>query len=676
MVPANTDRCAAARYARETATSRVGPPRTVVNDSIVASSDGARTQHIAGQKYRADVDGLRAVAVLLVVGFHAFPEWIGGGLIGVDVFFVISGFLISTIIISGLERGTFSFLGFYSRRIRRIFPALLVVLVASLAIGWFLLLPDTFAQLGKHIAGAAGFVSNFVLWDESGYFDQDSIAKPLLHLWSLGIEEQFYLVWPLVLWLAWSRRLNLPITILSLIAISFTLNVVTIQDDATADFYAPYTRAWELLAGALLASLVLERPHLLAQASARQNLLSALGATLLLAGAVLISRSSSFPGWWAVLPVLGATLLLLASDRAWLNRRVLAHPVLVWIGLISYPLYLWHWALLSFAHSLQDDSADPSVIVRTTIVLGSVALAWATYRFVETPLRFGSRGGAKVTVLVSAMALVGALGLTCNLLDGFGFRFPQAVRDLTAFSSYDSAPIYREGSCLLLPNQDASGFAKCPAQEVPGRPTLFLWGDSHAAHLYPGYLTTFGDDFNLVQRTAAFCPPLLGLSMANRPLCKSINDHVFDEIATLRPAVVVLSAAWRRYPFWPDYLVNTIERLRRAGVRRIDLVGPVPDWHATLPHILSKTVGIDPSHRIPPARTTKGLGPPVFAIDKALRDAAARTSVNYVSPATILCNDEGCLVQLDDSGKMPMQWDRDHLTLMGSRYLVSKFPRD
>src|SRR5260370_40148903 len=169
-------------------------------------SNGGQAPNLTHPKYRPDIDGLRAVAVLLVVGFHAFPDWVKGGFIGVDIFFVISGFLISTIIFENLERNSFSFIAFYSRRIRRIFPALLVVLIAAFAIGRFTLLPDEYRQLGKHIAGGAGFVANFVLWNESGYFDRAAETKPLPHLWSLGIEEQFYIVFPLLLWLAWQRR--------------------------------------------------------------------------------------------------------------------------------------------------------------------------------------------------------------------------------------------------------------------------------------------------------------------------------------------------------------------------------------------------------------------------------------------------------------------------------------
>ena len=217
------------------------------------------TPHLSHPKYRPDIDGLRAVAVLSVVAFHAFPEWIKGGFIGVDVFFVISGFLISTIIFENLDRGTFSFAEFYARRIKRIFPALIFVLSACLIFGWLSLLPEELNQLGKHILGGAGFVSNLVLWSESGYFDNSAETKPLLHLWSLGIEEQFYIVWPFLVWAAWKRKLNLFYVTLSLLVASFASNIWLIQANPVATFYSPLTRFWELLCGSLLALYVIRR---------------------------------------------------------------------------------------------------------------------------------------------------------------------------------------------------------------------------------------------------------------------------------------------------------------------------------------------------------------------------------------------------------------------------------
>lgn len=213
----------------------------------------AHQTHLSHPKYRPDIDGLRAIAVLAVVAFHAFPNWIKGGFIGVDIFFVISGYLISTIIFESLDKGTFSFSEFYARRITRIFPALLLVLVACLTFGWFVLLADEYKQLGKHTAGGAGFVSNFLLWNEAGYFDNSAETKPLLHLWSLGIEEQFYILWPLLLWFFWKRNFNLFIITIAVAIASFILNIEGVKHDMVATFYSPQSRFWELLSGSLLA---------------------------------------------------------------------------------------------------------------------------------------------------------------------------------------------------------------------------------------------------------------------------------------------------------------------------------------------------------------------------------------------------------------------------------------
>ncbi len=276
-----------------------------------------------------------------MVLFHAFPGLIRGGFIGVDIFFVISGYLISTIIFENLDRGSFSFREFYVRRIKRIFPALIVVLLACFAFGWFALLADEFNQLGKHIAAGAGFVSNIVLWGEAGYFDNSAETKPLLHLWSLGIEEQFYIVWPLLLWFAWKRKFNL-LTIAVLIAIiSLALNIKGIKKDAVATFYSPQTRFWELLFGSVLAwfslykkgafahikdnidaflASVIYRDKQESNGQTLANVLSFLGLLLLIYGLWRIKKTLDFPGKWALVPVLGATLIIAAGAKAWANR--------------------------------------------------------------------------------------------------------------------------------------------------------------------------------------------------------------------------------------------------------------------------------------------------------------------------------------------------------------------
>lgn len=291
-----------------------------------------------GSDYRPDIDGLRAIAVIAVVLFHAKPNNLRGGFVGVDVFFVISGFLISGIVLTDLQQGRFSFSNFYTRRIRRIFPALVLVLIPTLAFGWFVLTPDEYKQLGRHTIGAATFVSNLILWREAGYFDAAAQSKPLLHLWSLGIEEQFYLVWPLSLVLLWKKKSRALTAICVLALASFTLNSVLVNSLPTATFYLPVTRIWELLAGATVACFALQ--YKMPALRAIGQCLATLGALMILFSFIFLHESQSFPGWRALIPVLGTVFLISAGAESWINRRVLAAQPLVFVGLISYPLYL------------------------------------------------------------------------------------------------------------------------------------------------------------------------------------------------------------------------------------------------------------------------------------------------------------------------------------------------
>ncbi len=391
--------------------------------------------------YRPDIDGLRAIAVLSVVLFHGFPQIFKGGFIGVDIFFVLSGYLISRIIFEQLTHGTFNFLDFYARRIKRIFPALVVVLVAAYIAGWFTLLADEYGQLGQHIAAGAAFISNFVLWSEAGYFDNSAHTKPLLHLWSLGIEEQFYILWPLLLWLASKLRFSLFALTVILAAISFYLNITGIKSDAVATFYSPQTRVWELLVGSGLAWCMLYKKEGLADVAIRfgkwgaregatvdrarvrartANILSCIGFIVLIFGLIRVNRDLQFPGKWALIPVLGTALIVAAGPRAWLNIKILSNKLLVWFGLISYPLYLWHWPLISFAWIVE--AAPPSTSTRVVLIAFSIALAWLTYRLIERPIRFGKHSRLKVSFLVVLMLAMGSLGLATFYERGFPFR--------------------------------------------------------------------------------------------------------------------------------------------------------------------------------------------------------------------------------------------------------------
>ncbi len=378
--------------------------------------------------YRADIDGLRAVAVLCVVFYHAMPTALRGGFIGVDVFFVISGYLISGQIFAELRERRFHLAAFYGRRIRRIFPALILVLAATLAYGFVVLLPSELASLGADVAGGAGFVSNLMLWHEAGYFDRAAMLKPLLHLWSLGVEEQFYIFWPALLWAARRFGLFRYGLLMLLTAASLLAGILLAMHQPTADFYAPFTRFWELSAGALLAWT--GTPENKGRgADAR----SVLGLLLILGSAVSLNAHLVFPGGWAMMPVLGAVSLISAGPQAWVNRVLLSRRAFTFTGKVSYPFYLWHWPLISYAYLL-----DNTKLLKTAPALGIVVvsflLAVGTYYGLERPLRFGQAKQAKSLWLAAAMLAMGSAGALVWGATGFPGRY-------SSLSGVDAAKI-------------------------------------------------------------------------------------------------------------------------------------------------------------------------------------------------------------------------------------------
>ncbi len=396
---------------------------SISKEKISLPSSDKKNAHV----YRPDIDGLRAIAILAVIVFHAFPTKLKGGFVGVDIFFVISGFLISSIIMRDVDAGRFSFVRFYVNRIKRIFPALIFVLISCFLFGYYALLSDEFSSLGKHIASGLGFIQNIVLYMESGYFDKASDLKPLLHLWSLGVEEQFYLIFPVLLLLAWRVR-NRVLNIVILCAVlSFVLNVVTIQKNAVSAFFLPFTRFWEMLTGAIIAYLSLYSPvrswsfleknglwkrfkeneHFRNRCA---NFCSFIGLLFLVISLVAINRNKLFPGWWALLPTVGSLLIIIAGPNAWVNRVILGNKVMVWIGLISYPLYLWHWPLFSFGKIVFAVQSFPTYVKLLMLCL-SFFLAWITYQFVEKPIRFGQHFEKKALMLLISGLILCVIGL-------------------------------------------------------------------------------------------------------------------------------------------------------------------------------------------------------------------------------------------------------------------------
>lgn len=498
--------------------------------------------HARDIKYRADIDGLRAVAVFSVVLHHGWPKWFVSGFIGVDIFFVISGYLITSILLVQLESGNFSIVEFYSRRIRRIFPALFVVLLATICFGWMVLLQAEFKQVGKHVAAGGSFLSNFVLWHESGYFDNSSNTKPLLHLWSLGVEEQFYVVWPLILWIVFTKRFNFLFVIVTIFCLSMAANITIVKIDPTAAFYSPVTRFWELMSGGVAAYLHF---HYKAWTESGKKIASLSGTALLLSGFAFIKPQNMYPSWWAVLPVAGSFLLIMAGPLAIVNRQLLSRKAAVWIGLISYPLYLWHWPLLSFGYIIYGDK--PPYQVRIALIFTAFLLAFFTYRLLEIPLRTIRSRTKVVATLSTSMASMAVFGMLVST-GNFRERIDANGADIYINALNDSD---FPGPTFFPFNYKKIMFHKVTSDT--SSLTVFL-GDSVVQQYGPYIEKTIASNpakFNsVIFATAGGCPPIrhtIQLPFIKYPLCPAAVEAAYDLANQSDVDTVVIGAAWYNY---------------------------------------------------------------------------------------------------------------------------------
>lgn len=608
-------------------------------------------------QYRGDIDGLRAVSVLAVLAFHGFPRLAPGGFAGVDVFFVISGFLISGIIFDELHRGVFSLRIFYARRVRRIFPALVTVLIASLLAGWWLLLPAEMSRLGSQLAASAGFVANFYFWLESGYFSPDARTLPLLHLWSLGVEEQFYIVFPLVM-VALRRRpaLLLP-AIIAIGAASFLLNIALIDRQA-ADFYSPLTRAWELMAGAWVA-WARRRQHS-PFAGGVADLATLLGLAAILAGVALLDSRLAYPGWYALVPVSGSALVMWAGADSTVARWLLSTSPLVYVGRISYPLYLWHWPVLVFAAAFKFAPLTDLEIVLA--LAASVLLAALTYAFIERGFRSGAIDRAKIAVLGAGMAAVAAAGIIVVGLGGFASRFPKEILALAQPQSYPQE--WRFNECLIEPANRTNFAADCMEDK---QPLIFLWGDSVGAALMPGLRKLQQETgYGLAQFTPAGCPPLLAVDIPGSPRCREVNQSVLETVGRVRPEIVLLHSRWSYLDDLRPDLERTILALRKLQVRRIVVIGPPPVWKRSLANEAVKY--FLENHAAIPRRYSQRV---YRSWDEAGMEAFANgLGAHYISTWDTFCNAEGCLARLSEDLDDLVVFDQSHLTENGSKFFI------
>ena len=483
-------------------------------------------------QYRKDIDGLRAIAVLSVLIFHVSPSHLPGGFLGVDIFFVISGYLISLILFQEQSSGSFSYTRFYARRIRRLFPALTIILFATLLFGSFALFADEYKQLGKHAFSAIVFLLNFRLMNEAGYFDIVSDAKPLLHLWSLSVEEQFYLAWPIILVL--SRRLCLPlsamISLCIVLSIGFSFYLATQNLDAL--FYHPLARFWELLFGAGLAYWHHQRgvdalPSILEGFWGRQLLsLSALSA--LVAAMFFVDDKSPHPGTGSFIP-LAATMLLIASGNGAIGNRFLALAPLVSIGLISYPLYLWHWPLLSYLRIMEGGAPANSLLLAAAII--SIVFAGLTYRFIEKPLRNLCNTGPKLVGLGIVMVSLLIVSQVIVAKDGASGR--PSLRYVNEMEAQMVRESRQDDLCLnLFPEGHAPVYCRMQAKSGP---MIAIIGDSHAHVLFPGVAELAGQKgYGTLLLANSSCPPFEGTVTGRN---QTEKERCTDSIETILETV-------------------------------------------------------------------------------------------------------------------------------------------
>lgn len=556
----------------------------------------SRAHHDSG--YRPDIDGLRAVAVGGVIVFHAFLRQHFGGFVGVDIFFVISGYLISGIILRELDAGRFSFARFYARRVRRIYPALVTMLLISLVFGWINLFDQDFHRLALHAASSAGFLINLTLYREAGYFDTASDAKPLLHLWSLGVEEQFYIVWPIVLLIAhrlghrW-RRPVVGITLGLLMLASFVHAVLLMRRDVSGAFYLPSARGWELLCGAALA--LVHARGVTRQPGPKTALALGLGGLAMLVGSlIVITADRPFPGWTALPPVLGAVMLVAAGPEGWVNRHVLGQGAMRWLGQISYPLYLWHWPVLAFAGIAGFDD----LFSRAVCVVLAVALAEMTIRLVEQPLRFGGHSTLKLAGLLATMTGLGAFGLWAWLhpVNAYTSAQTTALARQLNWQLPVGTQAQRDACHRLLPQR--ADLARPAGNDFcyllhDGRPDVAMIGDSMNLSLFPAMARV--TRHNLLLASASEAAPFYDSRTTDWPDRSRLgnfrltNQALDYAIAARSVRLVIMSYLNADRLFTPG-AGHYIQDMR-AVTRRGDITAtPAPDGPATMEAAMRRTL--------------------------------------------------------------------------------------
>lgn len=643
-------------------------------------------------KYRPDIDGLRALAILIVVFFHAFPTILTGGFVGVDIFFVISGYLISTIIFKETDKGTFSFRNFYARRINRIFPAFLLVVCTILFFMWLFLFSEESKKFGRDAFNGALFILNVILLRKESYFAPASELKPFLHLWSLAVEEQYYLIWPIIVVIFWKYPRARLSSIIIFLLISFASNIYWTVKNIQIAFYLPFPRFWEFLFGSLLAYFVIyskefstfKHSNITIFSSSRfHNIISVAGTVFIILAAVLLNETTNFPGHWAVLPVLGATLLIISS-KSWINKNILSHPAIVFIGLISYPLYLWHWPVLAFARILSGTVFLTATHVIFSLLL-STLLAIATYHFFEKPLRnFKSTYKVKLLILGWALTIIFSLLL-------YKHYIPTRLS-----SNKNAALVMAVKQDWTHPGEKNRSF-KHPEQFPTLNPDapdgILVMGDSHAEQYWSRFQKLISNPTKQIPYirfiTLGGCIPLPDTNRKDQPefSCENIYQMSLQEAAKPNVKTIVISAYWESYFDLPGNIAGQVPIYNINDPERATLKWNSPEtnlileklgttirhWakqHKTVFIILSNPTSqeFDPVNLI---SRVDGKMKHNITISKAdylqrtekvraaIKALAIKNGAHLIDPVPSLCINNNCLSEWEN---VPIYKDSNHLS--------------
>ncbi len=617
----------------------------------------------AGAVYRADVDGLRAVAVLAVVAHHAWPGLLAGGFYGVDVFFVISGFLITGILMRERAGGPRALLAFYARRVRRILPAMTVMLATVTAAALILMTPQDLALFGRSMASVGALSSNRFFLSMTGYFAPEAAQQPLLHTWSLSIEEQFYLIWPAAVLALFHPRLRpwAPWVIALVMLASFLeMTRLSVLSGINEAFYYLRSRLWELLLGALVAVVPITRVP-----QRWRGPLGAFGAAALAVGFSPLGGDRALPGMAASAACAGAALIIAAQGAGVVGRALAIRPAVV-VGRISYSLYLWHWPLLSVPALVLSRHLAP---MEATVAVGAaLTLAWASWRWVEQPVRRGSRSGAGMTIGigVAALAAIWAVGAGFSATGGLPARAAPGVMEAQAASTSQPPT---NAACHMPDGSAPPPTAACTSGPGPAR--VVLWGDSHAGHLAPALWRVGGDaGLSVRQASRSSCPPipLSGTGEA----CADFDEAMAAQLADVRPDAVILAARWVEYFRRNGGDPALFRREVRAGLTALrsrlgpDVVlivwGPTPEFDAppTLCWARAAQARVDPSacDRMRPRDRALAR-----EVERVLREEADAAGARWISPYEALCPAATC-VTVD--GRRFFYRDADHLSGAGA----------